>query len=236
MNRDRPTDERASRGQANMPALLVALLALSGMAAVGTLVADDAFRGETREADERRLATGLSERLVSADGPLTARANVLNETAATNLTGSAFESLFPAARDRAVRVSLDGDTLVRTGDVEGGTTVRRIVLVERERPVTTTPSLGAGRNQTVTLPRRTSRVTLSLSPPNGTTVTTVRTNGRVALHDEAGVEGTETVAVSRFETTTLSFEASDPLPDGSVAVTYYPPRTRKAVLEVTVDG
>lgn len=236
MTRGRTFSARTNRGQANMPALLIALLALSTMAAVGTLVADDAFRGETRDADERRLAIGLTERLVGADGPLTVRANVLNEPAATNLTASTFESQFPAARGRAVRVSLDGDTLVRTGDVEGGSTVRRIVLVERERAVTTTPSLGAGRNQSVTLPRRTPRVTLSLSPPNGTTVTTVRANDRVVLHNESGIEGTETVAVPRFDTMTLSFDASDPLPDGSVTLTYYPAQTRKAVLEVTVDG
>ena len=98
------------------------------------------------------------------------------------------------------------------------------------------PPLGANRDQSVTLPRRTPNATLTLSPPNGTTVSTVRANGRVVLHDESGIEGTETVDLSRFETATLTFESSDRLPEGSVVVTYYPSRTRKAVLGVTVDG
>lgn len=225
-----------SRGQANMPALLVALLALTTVAGIGTLVADDAFSGETRDADERRIATALSERLVSADGPLADRSNVLNESGVASLTAAEFESLFPVAADRAVRVALDDETLVRTDTVDGGTTVRRIVLVERREAVTITPSLGSNREQSVTLPRRTENVTVALSPPDGTTIETVRANGRVVLHDESGLSGTETFDVSRYETTRLTFEATDRLPDGSVTVTYYPAQTRKAVLAVTVDG
>lgn len=224
------------RAQANMPALLVALLVLSTVAGIGMLVADDAFGNATRDADERRVATALSERLVSADGPLADRRNVLNGSDVDALSAAEFESRFPAARDRAVRVSLDGETVVRTGDVDGGTTVRRIVLVDRRQSVTITPSPGTNGEQSVTLPRRTDNVTLALTPPDGTTVRTVRANGRVVLHDEDGLSGTETVDVSRYETTTLTFEASDRLPEGSVAVTYYPSQTRKAVLAVTVDG
>lgn len=225
-----------SRAQANMPALLVALLALTTVAGIGTLVADDAFSGETRDADERRIATALSERLVSADGPLADRSNVLNESGVASLTAAEFESLFPVAADRAVRVALDDETLVRTDTVDGGTTVRRIVLVERREAVAITPSLGSNREQSVTLPRRTENVTVALSPPDGTTIETVRANGRVVLHDESGLSGTETFEVSRYETTRLTFEATDRLPDGSVTVTYYPAQTRKAVLAVTVDG
>jgi hypothetical protein len=225
-----------SRGQANMPALLVALLALTAVAGIGTLVADDAFSGETRDADERRIATSLSERLVSTDGPLADRTNVLNESETASLTVAEFESLFPVASDRAVRVTLDDETLVRTANVAGGTTVRRIVLIERREAVTITPSLGSNSEQSVTLPRRTANVTLELSPPDGTTIESVRANERVVLHDESGLSGTESFEVSRYETTTLSFDATHRLPDGSVTVTYYPAETRKAVLAVTVDG
>ncbi|WP_135533607.1 DUF7263 family protein [Halostella pelagica] len=225
-----------TRGQANMPALLVALLALTAVAGIGTLVADDAFGGATRDADGQRIATGLSERLVRADSPLADRANVLNGSETASLTAAELESLFPVVQNRSVRVSLDDETLAQTGRVDGGTTVRRIVLVERREAVTITPSLGSNSEQSVTLPRRTENVTVELSPPVGTTVRTVRANGRVVLHDDSGLSGTETVSVSRYETTALTFEATDRLPDGSVTVTYYPSQTRKAVLAVTVDG
>lgn len=225
-----------TRAQANMPALLLALLALSTVAGVGLLVADDAVGSATREGGERRVAVGLSERIVSADGPLAVRGNVLDGRAVASLTAGEFESQYPVSQDRAVRVTLDGDPVVSTGEIEDGTTIRRIVLVERRDRVTRTPSLGTNREQSVTLPRRTPNATLTLSPPNGTTVSTVRANGRTVLHNESGIEGTETVDLSRFETATLTFESSDRLPEGSVTVTYYPSRTRKAVLGVTVDG
>ncbi|WP_135820220.1 DUF7263 family protein [Halostella litorea] len=225
-----------TRGQANMPALLVALLALSTVAGVGLFVADDAVGSATRDAGERRVAVALSERLVSADGPLAVRGNVLDAGAVASLDDAAFESQYPVARDRAVRVTIDGETLVRTGDADGGTTIRRVVLVERRERVTRTPSLGTNREQSVTLPRRTPNATLTLSPPNGTTVDTVRANDRVVLHNASGITGTATVDLSRFETATLTVESSARLPAGSVSVTYYPSRTRKAVLGVTVDG
>ena len=225
-----------TRAQANMPALLLALLVLSAVAGVGLVIADDAVGSATRDAGERRVAVGLSERLVSADGPLAVRGNVLDARAVASLSPAAFESQYPVVRDRAVRVTLDGETLVRTGDAEGGTTIRRIVLVERRERATRTPSLGPNREQSVTLPRRTPNATLTLSPPNGTTVGAVRANGRVVLYNESGIEGTATVDLARFETVTLTFESSARLPEGSVTVTYYPSRTRKAVLGVTVDG
>lgn len=222
----------SGRGQANLVALGVALLALTAVLGVALVVADGAFAGADRQPGERRLASSLSDRLVAADGPLTTRANVLNASALDGFDGAALAARFPAAEGRAVRVRLDGETLAATGDVTGGSTVRRVVLVEREERVTTTPTLD--RNA-VTLPRRTDRVTLHVDPPTGSRVTTVRANGRVVAHDPGGLDGNVTVAVSRFETTTLSFDATGSLPTGSVDLTYYPSRTIKALLVVTVD-
>jgi len=88
----------------------------------------------------------------------------------------------------------------------------------------------------VTLPRRTDRADLRLRPPANTTVTTVRANERVVLHDESGLEGRYTVSLSRHRTVDLRFDASGPLSRGNVTVTYYPTETRKATLGVTVDG
>jgi hypothetical protein len=117
--------------------------------------------------------------------------------------------------------------------VTGGTTVRRIVLVARGQAITWRPPL---EGNAVTLPRRTDRVRLAIEPPANTTVRAVRANDRVVLRNPSGLRGRFTVHVSRFETVRLIFEAVGPLEEGDVAVTYYPERTTKAMLEVTVDG
>lgn len=221
----------ADRAQTNLVAVAISLVILTAVAGVSVVVADDALSGADREPGERRLAVGLSERLVAESGPLTDRANVLNRSRVRGLDGARLERLFPAARGHDVRVSVDGDTVARTGDATGGTTVRRVVLLQRRSAATVEPPL---RTDSVTLPRRTPRVRLRIDPAS-TTVTTVRANGRVVLHDPGGLRGTYTVSVSRFETTRLAFDASGRLRQGDVRVTYFPARTTKAVLEVTVD-
>lgn len=221
-----------SRAQANLVALVVALLALTAVLGVALVVADGAFGGADRDPGERRLATSLSDRLVAADGPLATRANVLNATAVDGFDADRLAAAVPATEGHDVRVRVGGETVAETGDVTGGATVRRVVLVEREETVTTTPDLD---RDAVTLPRRTDRVTMTIDPPSGTRVTTVRANGRVVAHDPDGLSGTLTVPVSRFETTTLAFDANGTLPTGSVELAYYPTRTTKALLVVTVD-
>lgn len=227
---------RPRRAQTNLVTLAVALLLLTATTAVAMAVADGAIGRADGDPGQRRLAVSLSERLVAADGPLAARANVLNRTAVDRFDGARLRSRFPAARDLDVRVRLDDETLATTGDPTGGATVRRVVLVQERRAVTLTPTLSAGNGYATTLPRRTNRVRLRVDPPPGTTVTAVRANDRVALLNRSGLDGTFTVDVSRFETTRLRFEASGPLPRGSVAVTYYPAETTKGVLAVTVEG
>ncbi len=222
------------RAQANLPALAVALLLVTTAAGLGLSLADGAFAGADRNPSERAAAVGLAERLVSAESPLTVRRSVLNRSELDRLDADRFVEAFPASEGRAVRVRLDGETLVERGDPTGGTTMRRVVLVERRQSVT----LSRVPGERVALPRRTPRATVDLSPPPATTVTTVRANGRVVLHDEAGLRGTFDVRLSRYETTTLAVEreGEGPLPPPSVSVTYYPARTTKAELVVTVDA
>ncbi len=218
------------RGQANLVAVGVALVVLTAVAGVSLVIADDALAGAQREPGERRLAVGLSERLVAADGPLTDRGNTLNATRLRRLDGDSLTRLFPAAETGAVRVTLDGEVLARAGDAAGGKTVRRVVLVQERSTVTVEPPLRTGA---VSLPRRTPWVRLRI---DAGTVRTVRANGRVVLHDPGGLTGTYRVRTSRFETTRLTFDAAGPLQAGDVAVTYAPAETTKAVLEVTVDA
>ncbi|WP_332898140.1 DUF7263 family protein [Haladaptatus sp. CMSO5] len=222
------------RGQANLPALAVALVALTATAGLSFTLADGAFASADRDATERRLAVSLSERLIDDDSMLTTRENVVNRTSSDALTPELLHEAFPVAQGHNIRIKLDGETIVERGDPTGGTTIRRIVLVEQTQSVTVTPALS--QSNQVTLPRRTDEVTLQVTPPPAANVTAVRVNDRVVLANETGLTGTMTVATSRFETTTLQFEATRQLPPGSVTVTSYPTQTTKAQLVVTVDA
>jgi hypothetical protein len=226
--------QNGARGQMNLPALAVALLLVTTVTVVSFGMADRAYLSSERDADQRRVAVALSERLVAPETPVTARENVLDAEAVDDLNASRLRSLFPVTGQSEVRVRLGDRTIAVAGDPTGGTTVRRIVLVERREAVTLTPDLSAN-DPAVTLPRRSPRVEISLTPPEGTTVTAVRANENVVLKNNSGLLGNFDVSLSRFETTTLTFEADGPLPSGSVEVTYYPVETRKAVLAVTVD-
>lgn len=214
------------RGQANLPALAVALLVVTTTAGLALTFADDAFADASRDADERRVAVALAERLVAPESPLTDRANVVDGTAADRLDDL---SPFPVVGDRPVRVRIDDRTLAVRGDPTGGSTASRIVLVQYRQTVSREPRFTDGRT---TLPRRTPRVTLDVSADE--TVRTVRANGRVVLHEPSGLAGEYTVRVSRFETTTLAVDANESLEQGDVTVRYYPARTTKSTLEVTV--
>jgi len=219
-----------TRGQANLPALAVALVLLTSTAGLSVALADAAFVGADRDPADRRVADALSDRLVDDDSPTTRRANVLRENA-LSLTAATLDESFPVVRGHAVRLDVGGTTVLERGDPTGGATVRRVVLLARGQSVTLVPTLD--RNAT-TLPRRTERVTLTIRPTNAT-VETVRANDRVVLHDPSGLNGTYDVRVSRFETVRLRFETDGPLARGSIELTYYPTVTTKATLAVTVD-
>lgn len=219
----------------NLPALAVALLVVTTVTVVSFGMADRAFVAADRDADERRVAVALSERLVGAETPLTARPNVLDAAEIAALNATRLRGLFPVVEDRDVRVRLGDRTLAAAGDPTGGTTIRRIALVEREEAVALTPDL-SGSDPEVTLPRRSSRARLAVNPPEGTAVTAVRANDRVVLRNASGMDGDFEIRLSSFETTTLRFEADGSLPEGSVEMTYYPAETRKEMLAVTVDA
>lgn len=227
----RENSPSARRGQANLIALGVALLALTTAAGVGLALADAALSGADRQPLDRAAAEGATDRLVAADAPTTRRANVLNESAIESLTMAQLERMAPAVEGRAVRVRLDGERLFERATPEQGVTIRRVVLIASETSVTRT--LDLEESATTTLPRRTERVRLSIAPDQNTTVVTVRADDRVVLHDPSGLDGAVTVAISRYETTTISFEMRGQ-GDGTVAMTYYPIQERKAVLEVSV--
>lgn len=215
------------RGQATLVALAAALVVLTATVGVALAVADGALAADTdRDAREHRAAVAASDRLVSADAPITRRARVLDESTVRNLTTSDLDTLAPPVRETDVRVRLDDETLVERGDPSDGTTFRRIVLVA----ASTERTLVVNASEGVTLPRRTAELRLSFADA---AVETLRVNGRVVLHRPGGLRGTATVAVQRGETARLTFDEGA---TGTVDVTYVPEDTRKALLAVTVDA
>ncbi|WP_049981195.1 DUF7263 family protein [Halolamina rubra] len=213
------------RGQANLLSLAVALTALVSAATLGLVVADGALAGADREPGERRAAGVAAERLVSAEAT-TVRENVLDGEAIAGLSAADLDALAPPVADRSVRVRLGGETLLERGDPTG-VTVERVVLVAER--TTRSRSVAVGDGDTVTLPRRTDRVELTFAA--GSTVETVRVNGRVLLHDPGGLAGQFVVEPSRYETATLSFAGGT----AQVGIESRPLRTEKATLRVTVD-
>ncbi|AHG03050.1 hypothetical protein HALDL1_05195 [Halobacterium sp. DL1] len=217
-----------SRAQANLPALVVALLLVTTSVGVTVGLAASAFAGADADPADARLAGSLSERLVAADGPLSVRANVLSRAAVENASSDSLPE------NASIRVRLGGDPILEQGDPDGGATMQRIVLVVDAERRTFEPAL-TGRDA-VTLPRRTSNATLTIDPRPGASVTAVRANDRVVLHDPGGLDGTYDIALARYDTVELSFDASRDLVAGSVTVTYRVETTTKAVLEVTADA
>lgn len=214
------------RAQANLVALAVALVALVSATTLGVVVADGALADADRDPHARRAATTVADRFVTA-AATTVRPNVVDADALPSFTPARLDALAPPVRGRDVRVRIGETVVVDRGDPTGGVTVRRVVLVASESERTREFDVADGTE--VTLPRRSARLDLSFA--DDSTVTTVRANGRVVLHDPDGLDDTRTVALSRYETTTLAFSGGS----GAVSATYYPRRTRKATLEVTVD-
>ena len=229
-----PPGARRGRAQTTLPALALALVVLTVVTGLSLGMADAAIAGGDRTPDERRAASALADQLVTPDGPLAVRENVLARDHVRSFDGGDLPRVAPADDAYDVRVTLDGRTIARRGTPQGGTTVRRIVLVEQRTRERLTPDLGD--TSTVTLPRRTGGATLTLAPPNETTVWTVRADDRVVLHDDGGLEGRFDVSLVPYETATLRFRFAGPLDEGDVTVAYDAARTTKATLAVSVDA
>lgn len=222
------------RAQLSLPALGLAFLVLTAVTVLGIAVADNAVVSSERSALDRQAAVALSDRLVSTDGPLAVRANVLDASAVAKLNQTSLRAQYGLSADADARITLDGDEIVSTGEVDSDPSIERLVVVEERRNRTITPSFRAGNS--VILPRRTDRIQLSIRPSANATVSTVRIGERIVLHNKTGLYGKFVLSVSRLETAEISFESNTSLSSGSVSLTYYPVETRKARLGVSVDG
>lgn len=221
------------RAQISLPALGLSFLLLTGVVVFGIAVADGALLDEDRTALERQAAVDLSDRLVASGSPLTERTNVVNRAAVDTLEGT-LRARFGLSNDTSAEILLDGTEIASVGTVTDGTKITRLVVVQTTVERTLNPRLTA--KNSVTLPRRTGNATVRLQPRPNTTVTAVRANDRVVLHNDSGLRGRFDISLSPYRTTTLSFEAETFLSSGAVTLMYYPTTSEKARLEVTVDG
>jgi hypothetical protein len=226
------------RGQANLVAVTVALVLVASVLGASVAVAESALVGATtaRDPGEARAAATLAARLADDTPDGYPRGVIANRS---GLSDERVDGLVPSLRGAAVGVELDGRTLLRRGDPASGTTVHRAVLVGRATDRTL--SVDLADEEELPLPDRTGAASLDLRPGPNTTVHTVRVNGRVVLHDPAGLSGTTTVPTSVRRTTALTFETSvTPSnatgPTGRVAVSYATVSGDPATLAVTVDA
>lgn len=222
------------RGQTELVALGVAFVVLTGATVAGVVFAHNALDTAERDSLEQQTARALSERLVSAQASHTARANVLTNGTLSTLDETTIRERYNVPDGADVRLVLGDETVVRTGPTTDGTTVERLVLLEGRTTEQLRPSFNNSR--TTTLPRRTSTVRLTITPPTGTTVERVFANSRVVLSNASGLRGSFNVSLSPFETATLRFDAVGVLDSGSVTITYEPAETRKTTLQVVVDA
>lgn len=222
------------RGQTELLAIGIAFVLLTGTVVAGVVLANSALTSAERPAIEQQTATTLSERLVSETASHTTGESVLKDGEIATLDEDTLRSEYNLPDAADARVNIDGETVVETGTVSGGTTVERIVLLERRTSEELRP--GFDNSRTVTLPRRAPNATLSIDPPAGTSVQRVYANERVVLSNETGLRGSFDVSLSSLETTTVRFEVVGFLDDESVRIEYEPPETAKATLQVTVDA
>ncbi|MFT4946857.1 MAG: hypothetical protein ACI8TL_001094 [Natronomonas sp.] len=222
------------RAQIELPATAISLVLLTSVFVLGIGAADSALSSADRPALEQQAAVGLSEQLTAPTADVTRRANTLDARALANLSVTALESEYGADPDHGIRIRLGGETLIESGDATGGTTIDRLVVVERRTKHTLVPTFED--NRSVTLPQRTSTATVTIDPPTTTTVERLRADDRVLLQNSSGLRGSYRVSLSPFETERLRFEALGPLPPGSVKIIRDRIQTEKQTLGVTVDA
>lgn len=222
------------RAQVELPTLGIAFVLVLAALLLGLAAATTALSSAERSAVERQTAVSISEQLVSEESVMSVRENVIDAETIDDLNASTLQEMVAVDSDRDIRIDLEGRTLVDTTDVTrtDGVTVERVVLFENR----TIEQLDVDFTDTrsATLPRRSYNTTLRIDPPGETTVRMVTANERPILKNESGLTGTFDIEVSPLETSTLWFEAAGPLSSEDVTIEFEAPRTRKAILSVTV--
>ena len=193
-----------TRAQANLLGFAAAVVIVVTVTVAGAALAGDALADADRQPAAAHAADRLSAHLVAADATHTREANVLRADRTANLTLDDLDGEVPPARGRAVAVSLGGETVVERGAVgaatgEGVARSADSARVERrvrvERAVERTARIDLAERSGRTLPDHTGRLVVRIDTRRTRTVHTVRADGRVVLHDAAGLSGRYAVRV-----------------------------------------
>lgn len=185
------------RGQANLLALAAALVVVTAATSTALLIAGGATDARTGDPEEAALASGITDRLLAADGPLARSDGTLNATLVEQFDGNDLQGLLPAGSDAAIRIRLGDRVIASTGDVTSGTQVTSLVRVVEYRTVTRFPDLVANDSQDSRYVLRAAAwIDVSINESAGT-VHTVWVNDRMVLHDLEGINGTHRISIAR---------------------------------------
>ncbi|MES3518487.1 MAG: hypothetical protein PPP58_12575 [Natronomonas sp.] len=207
------------RGQANVLGLAVALLLLTTVTGIAVVVADGAFVDADRDATERATASGVADRLVAADSPLTDRRNVIRAERMDRI-----DDVVPPDID--ARVTVGTEVVYERGAPTDGTTVERVMLLSTSETAVATP-----QNGSTTVPRPAETAVVRIDPD--ATVDTVRARDRIVLHDPSGITERNQIPLFGQEPTEVEFAGA--FDDEAVSVTYRTEETEPKRLSVTVD-
>jgi hypothetical protein len=199
-----------ARGQANLLGFAAAVVVVTTVTVTGVALASDALADADREPGVTHAAERLATHLAAADAAHTRDRNVLRAGPSRNLTAADIDAAVPPVRGRPIWISLGGDTLLER-DGDDARRSDRAVRVERrvrvERAVDRTQRVDLAARDAVTLPDHTGRLVLRIDTERTRTVRTVRADGRVVLHDPAGLSGRYVVAVPEPRPLTVEFES-----------------------------
>jgi hypothetical protein len=194
-----------ARAQANLLGFAAAVVVVVTVTIAGAALASDALADADRQPAATYAAERLSTHLVAADAAHTRGANTLRADRIANLTLADLDREVPPIRDRPVSVTIGDETIVERGAVDGDTigedaprptnSVRVERRVRIERDVERTERIDLTERAGRTLPDHTGRVVVRIDTRRTRTVHTLRADGRVVLHDAAGLSGRYIVRV-----------------------------------------
>lgn len=190
-----------TRAQANLLGFVAAVVVVTTVTVAGVALAGDALADADRQPAATHAAERLSTHLVAADAAHTRGPNVLRADRTANLTVADLDREVASIRGRPVSVSLGDETIIERGNITGDAALRSpdAVRVERqvrvERDIQRTERIDLTEQAGRTLSDHTARVIVRIDTHRTRTVHTVRADGRVVLHDAAGLSGRYAVRV-----------------------------------------
>jgi hypothetical protein len=193
------------RGQANLLALGAAIVILTGATATALFVASGALDTAVNDPADRQLASGLAERLLAAESPLTGSAGTLIATNMSRFDDGALAALLPA--DSAARITIGGDVVAAVGDADGGSRVVRLVRVVSYREVLRFPDIEANSTGSSRIAVRSADwLRIDVNGAAGT-LETVWMDDRVIMHDPDGIQGSARVELDGPREISFRFDA-----------------------------